>query len=54
MPFFKLLQNYKGFEWSKDVDLAFQSLKVYLSSPPNLVLIAPGETLYLYITYKPR
>jgi hypothetical protein len=29
-------------------------LKTYLSSPPNPVSIAPGETFYLYITYEPR
>ena len=33
-PFFLLMNNWKGFEWTEECALDFQQLKEYLSRPP--------------------
>ena len=49
MPFFKLRKKSGKFEWTADVDKAFQKLKNYLST--SLILTPPKkhEPLLLYI-----
>jgi hypothetical protein len=48
-PFFKLLWKSEPFIWIEEVDEAFQELKRYLTSPPIMVALEPGEPLLLYI-----
>jgi hypothetical protein len=50
LPFFKLLRKSGPFIWTKEAEEAFQELKRYLSSPPIMVALEPGEPLLLYIT----
>jgi hypothetical protein len=38
------------FVWTNDAEEAFQELKRYLTSPPVMVALEPGEPLLLYIT----
>ena len=47
LPFFRTLR--KSFEWTDECQMAFDNLKVYLSSPPLLSPSKPGEELYLYL-----
>jgi dsDNA-binding SOS-regulon protein len=49
LPFFKLLWKSRPFIWSNDAKEAFQELKRYLTSPPVMVALEPGEPLLLYI-----
>ena len=48
-PFFKLLNKWRGFEWTDECALAFQQLKEYLSWP--LIMSSPkiDEVLFAYI-----
>ena len=48
--FFKLLNKWKGFEWTKECVLAFQQLKEYLSQPPIMSSLEEDEVLFAYIT----
>lgn len=48
-PFFQLLRKWKKFQWAKECDNAFQSLKLYLAHPPILSSPEPGEDLYMYL-----
>ena len=48
LPFFCTLR--KSFKWIDECQMAFDNLKVYLSSPPLLSPSKPGEELYLYLT----
>jgi hypothetical protein len=50
LPFFKLLQKPRPFIWTEEVEETFQELKWYLTSPPIMVALEPGEPLLLYIT----
>jgi hypothetical protein len=54
LPFFKLLRKSKPFVWTQEVDEAFQELKEYLTSPPAMVALEPGEPLPLYIMDTPQ
>jgi hypothetical protein len=47
--FFKLLQKSGPFIWTEDAEEVFQELKRYLTSPPVMVALEPGELLLLYI-----
>ena len=47
LPFFCTLR--KLFEWTDECQMAFDNLKIYLSSPPLLSSSKPGEKLYLYL-----
>ena len=46
-PFFQVLK--KAFQWDVRCEEAFTALKVYLSSPPVLVIPIEGELLTLYL-----
>ena len=48
-PFFLLMNQWKGFEWSEECTLAFQRLKKYLSRPPIMSNSEVDEVLYAYI-----
>ena len=54
VSFFKLLKKQDRFEWTEEVERAFQDLKRYLSSP--LILTPPNEKeeLFLYIAATPQ
>jgi hypothetical protein len=49
LPFFKLLQKSRPFVWMEEVEEAFQELRQYLTKPPIMVALEPGEPLLLYI-----
>ena len=48
-PFFQLLKNLKGFQWTEECEEAFWDLKCYLMSPPILTCPEPKEDLYMYL-----
>ena len=48
-PFYQLLKKWKGFQWTKECDIAFRDLKSYLVSPPILSRPKPKEDLYMYL-----
>src|SRR4051812_41479468 len=54
LPFFKLMKKKGPFEWTLDVDLAFQDLKRYLTSPPVMVAPHPLEPVVLYLAATPH
>ena len=47
--FFQLLHKRKGFEWTKECNLAFEELKEYLSRPPILSKLEKEEVFFAYI-----
>ena len=47
LPFFRTLN--KSFEWIDECQQAFEELKAYLSSPPSISSLQPGEELFLYL-----
>jgi hypothetical protein len=47
--FFKLMRNSGPFVWTEKAEEVFQELKQYLTSPPIMVALEPGEPLLLYI-----
>ena len=47
LPFFRTMR--KSFKWTNECQMAFDNLKVYLSSPPLLSPSKPGEEFYLYL-----
>jgi hypothetical protein len=49
LPFFKVLRKSGPFIWTDKAEEAFQELKRYLTSPPVMVALEPGEPLLLYI-----
>lgn len=52
LPFFEALKGVsksKEIEWTSTCQQAFESLKVYLTSPPVLSRPVSGEPLYLYL-----
>ncbi|XP_030970626.1 uncharacterized protein LOC115991008 [Quercus lobata] len=51
LPFFRTLK--KSFEWTNECQQAFEELKEYLSSPPLLSPLQPGEELFLYLAISP-
>src|SRR6266540_2458355 len=50
MPFYKLLKKQDKFQWTPEVQQAFDKLKEFLTNPPVLVPPMPEEPLLLYIT----
>ena len=54
IPFFLLLNKWKGFEWTEKYALAFQQLKEYLSRPPIMSSPKADEVLFAYITVGPH
>src|SRR5438105_4367149 len=49
MPFYKLLKKQDKFQWTPEVQQAFDKLKEFLTNPPVLVPPMPEEPLLLYI-----
>src|SRR5438128_2480490 len=49
MPFYKLLKKQYKFQWTSEVQQAFEELKEFLTNPPALVPSMPEEPLLLYI-----
>ena len=49
LPFFKLLEAFERFSWSKEVDTTFEQLKLFLTKPPIMTAPRPDETLLIYI-----
>ena len=47
LSFFRTLK--KSFEWTVECQQVFKDLKAYLSSPPLLSPLRPGEELFLYL-----
>ena len=47
--FFQLIHKRKGFEWTKECNLAFEELKEYLSRPPILSRLEKEEVFFAYI-----
>ena len=54
LPFYLLINKWKGFEWSKECVVAFQQLKEYLSQPPIMSSPKADEVLYVYIVVAPH
>ncbi|XP_073363136.1 uncharacterized protein [Aegilops tauschii subsp. strangulata] len=54
LPFFKLMKKKGPFEWTLEVNAAFQDLKRYLTSPPLMVAPRPLEPLLLYLAASPH
>ena len=48
-PFFLLINEWKGFEWTEECATAFQQLKDYLARPPIMSSLEPDEVLFAYI-----
>ncbi|KAI5343968.1 hypothetical protein L3X38_011845 [Prunus dulcis] len=48
-PFFKALKKGHRDKWDDECEVAFQNLKTYLTSPPLLSKLIPGEDLYIYL-----
>ncbi|KAI5332695.1 hypothetical protein L3X38_022824 [Prunus dulcis] len=48
-PFFKALKKGQKDKWDEECEVAFQSLKTYLTSPPLLSKPVPGEDLFVYL-----
>ncbi|CAL2278333.1 unnamed protein product [Prunus armeniaca] len=48
-PFFKALKKGQRDKWDEECEVAFQSLKAYLTSPPLLLKPVPGEDLFVYL-----
>ncbi|KAI5338873.1 hypothetical protein L3X38_018145 [Prunus dulcis] len=48
-PFFKALKKGQKDKWDEECEVAFQSLKTYLTSPPLLSKPIPGEDLFVYL-----
>src|SRR5438132_5964814 len=49
VPFYKLLKKQDKFQWTPEVQQAFDELKKFLTDPPVLVPPMPEEPLLLYI-----
>jgi hypothetical protein len=50
LHFFKLLKKQDKFQWTQEVQEAFEDLKKYLTTPPTLVAPEPHKNLQLYIS----
>ncbi|KAI5328250.1 hypothetical protein L3X38_027647 [Prunus dulcis] len=48
-PFFKALKKGQKDTWDEECEVAFQSLKTYLTSLPLLSKPVPGEDLFVYL-----
>ena len=54
MPFFLLMNKWKGFELIEECALTFQQLKEYLSQPPIISSPLTDEVLFYYIAVAPH
>jgi hypothetical protein len=50
LHFFMPLKKKDRFQWTKEAQEAFESLKWYLTTPPTLVALEPHEAFQLYIS----
>ncbi|KAL0434786.1 UNVERIFIED_CONTAM: Retrovirus-related Pol polyprotein from transposon [Sesamum radiatum] len=50
LSYFKTLRKVKNFEWTKELQQAFEDLKTYLAKLLLLVKPMPGDTMYFYIS----
>ena len=48
------MKRKEPFEWTPEVDAAYQDLKRYLTSPPVMVAPCPLEPLVLYVAATPH
>ena len=48
-PFFRLLGKRSKLVWDEECSIAFQGIKTYLSTPLCLLILNPGEPLFLYL-----
>ena len=53
IPFFLLVNKWKGFEWTEECATAFQQLKDYLARPPIMSSPEPDEVPFAYIAVAP-
>ena len=53
-PFFKLLNKWKGFEWTNECARAFQQLKEYLYQPPIMSRPEVDKVLFAYLVVAPH
>src|SRR3954466_11494912 len=53
LPFFQLMKKKGPFEWTEEVDKAFQDLKRYLTSPPVMVALHPQEPVLRHLAATP-
>ena len=51
--FFRLINKWKGFEWTEECATAFQQLKDYLARPSIMSSPEPDEVLFSYIAIAP-
>ena len=49
-PFYQLLRKWRGFQWDKECEKAFQNLKEYLMQAPMLTALEPEEDLFMYLS----
>ena len=54
LSFFKLLKASERFSWSKEADIAFEQLKLFLTKPLMMTAPRPDEILLIYITAPSR
>ena len=54
IPFFLLMNKWKGFEWTKECAREFQQLKGYLSNPTIMSSLGIDEVLFAYIAVTPH
>ena len=54
IPFFLLINKWKGFEWTKECALAFKQLKEYLFQPSIMSSPEMDEVLFAYIAMAPH
>ena len=48
LPFFKLLKASERFSWSKEADMAFEQLKLFLMKPPITMAPQPDNPIDLH------
>ena len=54
LPFFKLLKASERFSWSKEADVAFEQLKLFLTKPPIMTAPQSDKALLIYIAATSR
>ncbi|XP_074374636.1 uncharacterized protein LOC141715047 [Apium graveolens] len=49
LPFFKILKKLKNFDWTAEIQEAFEHMKKYMNKAPLLAKPSPEDILYLYL-----